>query len=423
MGEFGGRQGYLNPHILFAQVSRLNTHNDTRMKTTNPKNDKPFTWKQYLRKELLNGGAPILAANPWCLALGYDIRDMAMNDALLAYSTGVKKVKAKKITHFDLHFRSKKTLKSESLYFRKQYIKKEGTNYLGLKWPNQRKLIFKTTERLPSKAILMDCRIQRTRLNEYYLCIPGAYDVETAKEPSAGGVETQDSSKTPALRVASLDPGVRTFQTIYDVSASSVLHVAPGDMSHVFQLCYALDKLVGRITRADKDSSKRSFLSKSADRLRKKIRNTIDEVHKQLAKYLVYNYDVVFLPKFETSQMIRKVDRKIGTKSARAMAVWSHYRFRQRLIHKCRMNGTCKVLLCNEAWTSKTCSCCGRLHHTLGRAKIFCCPHPTCGVVMDRDVNGAKNIYLRNYEALDLVIWGAYPPCAFFICLSVSMNK
>ena len=395
----------INRWVYNQSVEILNTHKEEKSKATNPNNgDKPLNWKQYLRKQLLNRDAPVLKANPWSLHLGYDIRDMAMTDALIAYSTGVKKLKEKKITHFKLKFRSKKTLRSEWLYFRKKWIEKQGANHLTLKWPTQRKMYFKTTECLPPKAILMDCRIQRTRLNEYYLCIPGTYDVKTEKEPSVDGVETQDSTKThtenvlPSLKVASLDPGVRTFQTIYDVSDSAAIHVTPGDLSRIFRLCRGLDRLMRMI--AIVPSRKKYFLRRAADRLRKKIRNLVDEVHKQLAKFLAYNYDVVFLPKFETSQMIRKIDRKIGKKSARAMVVWSHYRFRERLLHKCRMSGTCKVLLCNEAWTSKTCSACGRLHHTLCSSKVFHCPNPACDITMDRDVNGAKNIFLRNYEAL-----------------------
>ena len=179
-----------------------------------------------------------------------------------------------------------------------------------------------------------------------------------------------------------------------------MIHVGPGDLSRIFRLCRSLDDLIGRSAKA---SHRRKYsLRRAADRLRRKIRRLIDEVHKQLAKYLASNYDVVFLPKFETSLMILKIDRKLGRKSARGMAVWAHYRFRQRLIHKCRMLGRCKLVVCNEAWTSKTCSCCGRLHHALGSSKVFHCPNPACDVTMDRDVNGAKNILLKNYEALAL---------------------
>ena len=145
-------------------------------------------------------------------------------------------------------------------------------------------------------------------------------------------------------------------------------------------------------------------------RIYKRIRNTVDDVHKELAKHLASNYDVIMLPSFDTSQMIKRKNRLFGAKTARAMATWAHYRFRQRLIHKCYELGS-KCVIVNEAWTSKTCSCCGHVHHGLGGMKTFECPN--CGVIMDRDANGAKNIFLKNYEALGMVLegpsFGAYP--------------
>ena len=45
-------------------------------------------------------------------------------------------------------------------------------------------------------------------------------------------------------------------------------------------------------------------------------------------------------------------------------------------------------------------SCCGWMHKKLGGSKRYKCQE--CGTVMDRDVNGAKNIYLKNCEALGL---------------------
>ena len=48
-----------------------------------------------------------------------------------------------------------------------------------------------------------------------------------------------------------------------------------------------------------------------------------------------------------------------------------------------------------EAYTSRTCGLCGTLNHDLGGAKTFQCVDEHCGVQIDRDVNGARNILLR----------------------------
>jgi putative transposase len=86
---------------------------------------------------------------------------------------------------------------------------------------------------------------------------------------------------------------------------------------------------------------------------------------------------------------------------------WAHYRFRERLLFKSRENGA-KVAVVDESWTSKTCSCCGGLDHKLGGKKTYKCKF--CNAIIDRDINGAKNILLKNHEALVLVAdKGAYP--------------
>jgi putative transposase len=91
--------------------------------------------------------------------------------------------------------------------------------------------------------------------------------------------------------------------------------------------------------------------------------------------------------------MVRRANRRIGSKTARAMLGWSHYRFKQRLLNKTREYPWCKVIICDEHYTSKTCGNCGHLHMKLGSSKTFKCPQ--CHVEMDRDINAARNILLR----------------------------
>ncbi len=206
-----------------------------------------------------------------------------------------------------------------------------------------------------------------------------------------------------SLRVCALEPGVRTFQTVFAVNEGYALQVGDRDMNRIFRLYKAQDLLISEQTN-ERNSKRKSNLKRAVRRLRDRIRNLVDEVHKHLAR----NHNLIMIPTFEVSQMIQKADRKIGSKTARQMATWAHYRFRQRLTFKYRQYG-CKVATVNEAYTSKTCSCCGHVKHNLGGAKTYKCT--SCGAVMDRDVNGAKNIFLGNYEALGISVSsiGAYP--------------
>ena len=115
----------------------------------------------------------------------------------------------------------------------------------------------------------------------------------------------------------------------------------------------------------------------AARRIQRKIRNLIDEVHKKLAKCLCENYRKILLPKLETSSMVRRGDRKLHKKTARAMLTWSHYRFRQRLLSKSREYPWCNVIVTEEPYTSKTCGKCGTINTKLEATKYFDVHHQT----------------------------------------------
>ena len=73
----------------------------------------------------------------------------------------------------------------------------------------------------------------------------------------------------------------------------------------------------------------------------------------------------------------------------------NHYEFRQKLLTKSRDYNSL-VLECNEAYTTKTCTNCGCLNEEIKGKKIFRCPNNDCNLIIDRDINGSRNILLRN---------------------------
>jgi putative transposase len=99
--------------------------------------------------------------------------------------------------------------------------------------------------------------------------------------------------------------------------------------------------------------------------------------------------------RFNVSQMVMRSCRRIRSETVRKMMLWSHYTFRQRLKHKAILLG-CRVHEVTEEYTSKSCGECGRIHHKLGGRKVFKCPH--CSWKIDRDFNGARNIFIMNIE-------------------------
>ena len=309
----------------------------------------------------------------WVINTPSAVRDEAMIDVLKAYKSNFSKLENNPEHRFSLKFRSKHA-ESQSIVIHSRHWKSAGI-FHPKRWTKEP---LRAAEPLPDN-LMYDTRMVRDRLGRFYLCqILPLQEVKVDQ---------------PREKIIALDPGVRTFMTGYSPEGS-VMEWGKGDMQRIVRLCRAHDKIQSRLARKEgRHRTRYRMRRKVMPRIRRKIRNLVDEVHKKLTKWLVSNYETILLPKFETSQMVTRAKRRIGSKTARQMLTWSHYRFQQRLLNKTREYRGSHVIVCDEAYTSKTCGHCGRLHEKLGGSKTFRCPH--CGVTMDRDMNGARNILLR----------------------------
>lgn len=84
----------------------------------------------------------------------------------------------------------------------------------------------------------------------------------------------------------------------------------------------------------------------------------------KVANFLVRTFDCIFIPTFETSQMVIKLTSSI----ARNLLSFAHYHFKEYL--KARgQQAMCEV---SEAYTSKTCSYYGTIHKIGGKKRMQC---------------------------------------------------
>lgn len=296
----------------------------------------------------------------WAFDSPQRIREHAISDACKAVKNArAKSKKTQKLN--EVHYRCKKDVKqrfgfdgcslSEGFVFRdKKY-----------------KIYFRSSERF--SADLEGCEICNEN-GRWFLIVPEEISI---KKP-----------ENQRLGVVALDPGVRTFMAYYSDSCCGV--IGKSDFSRIFRLCYSLDEAISKRTRQDYKGRKRFTVA--IQRLRWKIRDSIDEIHHKVALFLVKNFDEVLIPTFETSDMVTTM---WSNDSARAMLTWAHYRFKEFLKFKGK-EYSCKVTEVNEAYTSRTCSYCGKLHNIRNKKHMKC----SCGVNVDRDLNGARGIYLRN---------------------------
>jgi putative transposase len=193
-------------------------------------------------------------------------------------------------------------------------------------------------------------------------------------------------------RMVAIDPGVRTFLTTYDQDGH-VHEFGKGDMCRLYRLALHVDKLKSKASSASVRHAQRYRISKAIARVYDRIKNLVGDVHKKACKWLCETYNAILIPAFNSSQMVKRVSRRIETKTVRSMLHWAHYQFRQRLLFKATEYPGVTVRVVTEEYTSKTCGVCGAVHNRLGGSKVFHCP--SCGWTCDRDVNGARNIMLK----------------------------
>lgn len=193
------------------------------------------------------------------------------------------------------------------------------------------------------------------------------------------------SERDPSLPVVAIDPGVRCFVTFY--SEAGVGQIGKGDFGQVHRLCKHLDSLMSRIAAANSKAKMRMI--KAANRMRWRIKDLIRDLHAKTACFFSRSFSRIFLPTFETSKMVTR----LASKTARMMLTFSHFAFRQAMQSACEKTGAILEIV-SEAYTSRTCSYCGKMHNKNSKPVIKC-----CGGIIDRDLNGARGIYLRALRA------------------------
>ena len=98
-----------------------------------------------------------------------------------------------------------------------------------------------------------------------------------------------DENQVHEPRIAILDPGVRTFQTLYDAQGF-VMDIGKNDISRITRLCIEMDKLISCAASKETNHRKRYKLKKSVARMSKKIHDLISELHKKTCLFLCSNY-------------------------------------------------------------------------------------------------------------------------------------
>jgi putative transposase len=301
----------------------------------------------------------------WELNVPKDIRAGSIRDLDKARKTAFTNLRNGNIRKFEIKFRSRKS-GYQSIEIPKTAIKSidnfENTFN-----------VFKTyglgdikiCKRDSVPEIKFDTRLTCERNGRWFLLIP--FESKIKKNQNDGH--------------CALDPGIRKFQTIYSLK----------EIKKVTTNYELLRKLKDRISKLAKIRSSKiingSTYSKKLIKLWTRHNDLVTDCQSKLSLYLSKNYTIIYLPKFESQKLTKKMNRTCNFNILNLQ----HYKFKERLRNKC-LEYSSKLVDCTEEFTSKTCTRCGQINE-VGSSEIFSCS--ACKLTIDRDINGARNIYLK----------------------------
>lgn len=285
-----------------------------------------------------------------------------------SYKTAFTNLKRGNIKHFKMNFKSKKKLVSDSIEIEKTSFKLVdnactiySNTFQFVK--SNKKIKRKTLKQIPTE-IKYNTRICYNYIHkEYFLSIPVDQEIK--------------NYNFKENKIIALDPGVKTLLSGYDAQTGNSI---------------ILNNRVELLHRLKRKIAKLQANNKRIDRVYKRFNHIINDNQNRICNYLVKNYDVIFLPKFES----QKLKMKSKAYNFKHLNMNKHYQLQQKLLWF-SLKHSKKTLIVDESYTTKTCGLCGTINNTMTLAdRSFNCIDKNCSYRnIDRDYNGARNILIK----------------------------
>jgi IS605 OrfB family transposase len=193
-------------------------------------------------------------------------------------------------------------------------------------------------------------------------------------------------------KVCGIDVGIKTYLTVY--SEDRVDMIGCNIMERINKVCKEIDIIKSRIETEKKEyklrSEKKRNLRRALHRKIKYLENMRSEMQNKAIKYITANYGRIIIPPFEIQKMVCNYRTKI----ARSLYNIGNNKLMEKLKNKSKNIGI-ELIVRPEYYTSKTCTNCGKIKRELTlKDRVYKCNG--CGIEIERDMNGARNILLRN---------------------------
>jgi transposase len=296
-----------------------------------------------------------------------DIRAGSVFEAHTNYINNCNAVKTGRIKFFQLNYRSKKK-NGMSMTLSNNMIKITD----GVLRFTSRDLVDKvirvnnrSRKKLTNITSLKDCKLTK-KFGVYHIRIPLDVKMKTPDQLS---------------KIIGIDPGVSTFLSCYTPDQTVTIKQT--------NRCKGYDKLRCQLKQMRKNKERKRIRRRLLNKLDLKKQYLIDELHWKSIRYLLNNYDIIFIEKFDSQGFVKNGKSKNLNKNTNNL---KPYQFRERLLYKASVLG--KIVEVVKAYnTTKTCSNCGCIKEMRLTDREYHCNG--CNQVLDRDFNAAKNMILK----------------------------
>ncbi len=379
--------------------------------TCNEHKNEKLPWKLNIsefamRDKIMATKENITDGERWLLEAPHNTREAAVFEAIKNYKTCCTQKINNAIDKFELGFKSCKSPTRIFIVAKDAIIKKDKNIHIFTRRLKEKKVINITTEKTKTakkvpytfnktkpKEVTVDYSKLKICKNDMKYFTGEHLDYEAKILFDRGSyylllvIEKETIKIVHQYDACALDPGEHTFQTLY--SPSGILEKFGNKMSReIIQPIFdKIDKLKSVMTNAF--SKTRRNIKRRLSKLQKRIRDLISELHNKTSVDMAKRFNSILLPDMGTSLMLEGNSLKPSTK--RNLQSLSQCKFKNKLSEICKKYGS-DCIITAEPYTTKTCGNCGQQNKPQSNRVYLC---SSCSLAIDRDVNGARNIFIR----------------------------